>query len=148
MSFRSNIVHAVVWSSLFGAGLLAHASVRADDGDTPPRRDDPGRPHAGHKPPPAAYDACADSAQGDACQVRFADQTIDGMCVPDREDGTLFCMPEHPPRPPHAAFDACEGKHAADSCSVTRMGHSEPGSCVATPDQQLVCRPPMPGTMT
>lgn len=63
---------------------------------------DEAHPGPPRKPPPAAYDACKDEAQGDACEVTFHERTIEGRCQPDREDGTLFCLPDHPPpRPTH-----------------------------------------------
>lgn len=116
------------------AALLATAPAFADDDQPPPPRGDHDR--GPRKPPQEAYDACNDLAQDDACTVDFGEHHITGKCMPDREDGSLFCRPDHM-RPPKAAMDACQDKTAGDSCSV----HDKAGSCVTLPDDKLACRP-------
>ena len=88
MSFASITRTAAICCTLF-----ASVQVSADD---PP----PGPRGAPRKPPQEAYDACAEKDEGDACTVHFHEHTIDGSCLPDREDGTLFCRPSRPPGPP------------------------------------------------
>lgn len=64
-----------------------------------PDEDDPlacmpagGRPPG---PPPEAFDACAESAEGDACSVELRDHTVEGTCQMDRSDDSLLvCVPE------------------------------------------------------
>jgi hypothetical protein len=119
--------------------LLASA-VSADDNHNPPRG------HGPRKPPQEAYDACADLSQGDDCQVKIHDWTIDGSCERDRDEGKLFCRPDQPPGPPPGALKACENKSEGDACTLTRPdGNSGPsGSCAKGPDGQLGCRPSGP----
>lgn len=75
----------------------------ADSGDEPPPPPQHGHgDHPPRKPPPAAYDACKDQADGDECEVKFHEHTIEGTCKPDHEDGTLFCLPNHPPPRPRS----------------------------------------------
>jgi hypothetical protein len=54
-----------------------------------------------HRPPQAAFDACAKLAQGASCQVTWHDRTIDGTCR-NGPDGTaeLACVPQGLPTPP------------------------------------------------
>lgn len=60
----------------------------------PPERGD------GRGPPPAAYEACADKAQGDDCSVSLGDRTIEGRCITGLDE-KLFCLPDGmPPAPP------------------------------------------------
>jgi hypothetical protein len=52
-------------------------------------------------PPAEAYSACEGHSEGDACTVKFRDQTIDGTCrkFPDNA-AALVCVPAHMPPPP------------------------------------------------
>ncbi|HTQ08280.1 MAG TPA: hypothetical protein VMI54_30710 [Polyangiaceae bacterium] len=50
------------------------------------------------KPPQAAFDACRDRSEGDACSVDFGGRTISGTCrKPPEGDADLICMPAGPP---------------------------------------------------
>jgi hypothetical protein len=53
------------------------------------------------KPPQAAFDACRNRAEGDACTVELGDRKISGTCrkPPDGEQG-LICFPAGPPPGP------------------------------------------------
>jgi hypothetical protein len=127
-------------SALCCLALLMGTPVFADADQTqPPACGD----HAGppHKPPTEAYTACKALAQDATCSVDFGEHHVDGKCSPDREDGTLFCRPDHPPAPPQAAFDACSDKSAGDGCSVTLGDHTLTGACASGPDGKLACRP-------
>jgi len=96
-----------------------------------------------HKPPQAAFDACAKAKDGDACTVAWADHKMDGVCRPAHETSALVCRPAHPPGPPPAALDACRGKAEGDACSVSHDGHDVAGSCARHRDANapLACRP-------
>ena len=48
-------------------------------------------------PPPEAVSACANLNEGDACTVQLDDRSLQGVCS-SKQDGALFCRPEHPPR--------------------------------------------------
>ena len=50
-------------------------------------------------PPPEAYEACAELAAGDSCEVTGRrGETLRGYCiVPSEEEGTLVCAPEGGP---------------------------------------------------
>ena len=52
-------------------------------------------------PPPEAFSACNGRSEGDACSVKFHDQTIEGVCrkMPEGKD-ELVCVPNHFPPPP------------------------------------------------
>jgi hypothetical protein len=52
-------------------------------------------------PPAEAYSACEGHSEGDACTVKFRDQTLDGTCrkFPDNA-AALVCVPTHMPPPP------------------------------------------------
>jgi hypothetical protein len=62
-------------------------------------RSGPNGPGDGHGPPPFAYEACVDKAQGDDCSVSFGDRTIAGSCITGLND-KLFCLPDEMPPPP------------------------------------------------
>jgi len=98
------------------------------------------RPH--HRPPQAAFDACAKAKAGDACSLTFHDRTIPGVCVA-HDAGALACRPDHPPGPPPEAIDACNGRAAGDACSITHGEHTLAGTCALGPDGNapLACRP-------
>ena len=46
-----------------------------------------------HELPPAAYEACAGKAVGDACTVQFGDKQIEAKCAA-APDGRLACHPQ------------------------------------------------------
>jgi hypothetical protein len=102
--------------------------------------------HSRHRPPQAAFDACARSKAGDACSVTLGDRTITGLCATARDTTALVCRPDHPPGPPQEAVDACNGRSAGDACTVTHGDHSLSGTCAAGPDGNgpLACRPARP----
>jgi hypothetical protein len=85
--------------SMFGFSMaLAFGAAFADPPDGPPP------PGHGHRPPEAAFTACASLAEGDACTAEVHGKTETGKCVkvPARitEDaGKLFCGLPHPPPP-------------------------------------------------
>jgi hypothetical protein len=99
---------------------------------------------AHHRPPQAAFDACAKSKAGDACSVKFHEQTLSGVCGPAHDSSALVCRPDHPPVPPQAAIDACNGRTEGDACSLTHDGHDVAGTCSrghANANGPLACRP-------
>ena len=61
-----------------------------------------------HGPPPEAIDACADQAEGAACEFPgFRGETVEGTCIaPPGRDDELVCAPEG--GPPH------QGSHGRD----------------------------------
>ena len=82
--------------------LAVSAPAFADPSDQPPATPHEPCDHKPHKPPTAAYDACKELEEGAECQATFGEHNVDGTCSPDREDGSLFCRPNHPPpRPEH-----------------------------------------------
>jgi hypothetical protein len=99
------------------------------------------------EPPAAAFDACKDRAEGDACSVTFRDQTLEGEChaPPNSSDSQLVCLPTPPP-PPEEAVAACEQHAAGDACSVTFQDRTVEGICVAgrTESDPLACFPDAP----
>lgn len=139
--FFAKLSFVTVFWAVYVSPTLAEGPTSppgAHDGTShPPRR----------APPAAAYDACVDAAEGDACDVELRDRTIDGTCVPDREDeSVLFCRPNRPPGPPPEAFAACKDKNSGDSCDVTLGERTLHGTC-AEPrksDAGLVCMPEHP----
>jgi hypothetical protein len=79
---RTTLLLALV-SGLLGAVAIAHADGKK-------------KPPPCH-PPPAAVDACADKAAGDACSFDGPDGTITGTCFkPDDApaDAPLACAPQ------------------------------------------------------
>ena len=99
--------------------------------------------HPHHKPPQAAFDACASSKAGDACTVALHDHKLTGVCVVAHDSSALVCRPDHPPGPPPAAIEACNGHGEGDACSVTHDGHDLAGTCARGHDGEgpLACRP-------
>ena len=95
-----------------------------------------------HRPPPEAYEACADARTGDACEVTLGERTLSGTCETDRDDG-LVCRPEPPP-PPREAFDACEDASEGDACEVTMGERTIQGVCEAHGGSELFCHPERP----
>ena len=85
-----NYLFLVLCAASFGAG-----GVMADDRQPPDGRPGDG-PH--RKPPEAAFSACTDLQEDDVCEVELRDRTIQGKCVPARDEARLHCMPDHPPR--------------------------------------------------
>lgn len=134
----SSLLFALCVTSLAGTSALAQNRPEPPPtgGDRPQRMR--------RQPPEAAYVACDDLDDGDDCQVQLSDRSIEGTCVPDRENSRLFCMPEHPPAPP-AATQACGEKAAGDACTMSGPnGETFPeGVCVDGP-HGLHCRPPGP----
>jgi len=116
---------------------LPFAIARADQPQPPP-----------HKPPPAAFEACAKLAAGATCSVTMHDHTITGVCATAPDVTGLFCRPDHPPGPPGPppeAVEACSGRNTGDACTVTHGDHSFAGSCDRGPgDGPLACRPSQP----
>jgi len=51
-------------------------------------------------PPPEAYSACVGHSEGDTCNVKFQDQTLDGTCRKFPSSDGLVCVPAHMPPPP------------------------------------------------
>lgn len=80
---------------------VAHAQLVPDGSLTSDAEEQSGPPdHAeGRGPPPFAYEACVDKAQGDDCSVSFGERTIEGSCVTGLDD-KLFCLPDEMPPPP------------------------------------------------
>jgi len=67
-------------------GALACASVTfAQGADRPPRR-----------PPPEAFEACANQEEGTLCAVETPHGTLEGTCRAPRGD-ELVCVPNDPP---------------------------------------------------
>lgn len=97
---ESLLFHCVV-VSVVTLGLVmsapAHAQDAAEPREPPKSQQDRGREP--RKPPPEAYSACAKATANDTCSVSFGQRTIEGTCTADRDDGTLFCRPNHPPGP-------------------------------------------------
>ena len=89
----------------FGFSLalaLGGSAALADSSDGPPPP-----PHGGHghRPPEAAFTACASLAEGDACTAEVHGTTETGKCIKvpahiKDDAGKLFCGPPHPPHPP------------------------------------------------
>ena len=77
---------------IFLAAATVFPGTLSRAADDPPAR----RPHG---PPPAAFEACAQKAAGEACSVAMPDRTITGVCA-EASDARLFCRPDHPPGPP------------------------------------------------
>jgi hypothetical protein len=102
--------------------------------------------HGRHQPPQAAFDACAKSKAGDACEVTLHEHTLKGVCAQMPDRSALVCHPDHPHRPPPAAIDACNGRKSGDTCSVTFGDHTINGTCAQRPDGSgpLHCRPDHP----
>jgi hypothetical protein len=67
--------------ALLSLALLTPALAGADD--------EPGNKKK-HKPPPAAFDACKDKAEGDACSFAGRKGTVNGTCKA-KKGGALFC---------------------------------------------------------
>ena len=81
----------------FGAGS-AWAADRPDRRQPQPPDARPGNGHEGQhrKPAEAAFAACNDLQPEDVCEVEQADRTIEGKCVPARDEARLLCSPDHP----------------------------------------------------
>src|SRR5262245_9301075 len=99
--------------------------------------------HGHHQPPQAAFDACAKSKAGDACEVKLHDHALKGVCATAPDSSALVCRPDHPHAPPPAAIDACNGRKAGDSCSVTHGDQTMAGTCARGRDGNgpLACHP-------
>jgi hypothetical protein len=123
------------------------ATALADDRREPPRGGPgDGAQGAPRKPPEAAFSACTNLKEDDVCEVEMGQRTIEGKCVPAREEERLVCMPDRPPAPPEAR-SACRDKAAGDTCTVTTPdGDTLPdGTCAEGPrGGDLHCRPARP----
>ncbi|HET8932742.1 MAG TPA: hypothetical protein VFN67_04840 [Polyangiales bacterium] len=94
----------LVLCALSSPGASALAQVRpAPPGQAP--GEGPQGPQ--RKPPDAAFSACNDLVKDDVCEVELPDlndnsrkRTIEGKCVPARDEERLICLPDHPPGPP------------------------------------------------
>lgn len=121
-------------------------------------------PHP-HGPPPEAFTACESKAVGDACQVAFGGNAVEGHCAsppPGGSDTRAACRPDNlpdhagghgghrgpPGPPPEGVFTACAGKASDDACTVTLGDHTFSGTCQAPPpgvqESRLGCMPPRP----
>ena len=76
---------------LMGVALLVSLSLLAPA--VGHAGDDHGRKK--HKPPPAAFDACKDKAEGDACSFEGRKGTVNGSCRPAHKSETLVCRRPH-----------------------------------------------------
>ena len=95
-----------------------------------------------HRPPQAAFDACAKAKAGDACSMKLRDHTLEGVCRPARESSALVCRPDRPMGPPPAAIEACNGRAEGDACSIVHDGHDIAGTCAhGRANGPLACRP-------
>ena len=98
--------------------------------------------HPHHKPPQAAFDACAKAKEGDACSVAFHDHTMTGVCKPAHDSSALVCHPDHPPGPPAEAVAACSAHAVGDTCSWSHDGRDLAGTCVQHDAQgPVACMP-------
>jgi len=96
MTIRSRSLPALTLIAGLGLGLAAPAPACESEAD--------GRRAGRRGPPPEAYAACADRAQGDACTVttRRGDE-LTGECGLRNDE--IFCMPEGgPPRGRRGGF--------------------------------------------
>jgi hypothetical protein len=117
--------------AIAGLSLVPFQIARADP---PPRH---------RVPPQAAFDACRDQSEGDACSVTFHDKKLDGTCETFGDKG-LACRPTPPP-PPQEAIDACKDAAQGDACSATFHEHELKGTCETYgSDSALACRPSHP----
>ncbi|MEQ9081740.1 MAG: hypothetical protein RLP09_48185 [Sandaracinaceae bacterium] len=79
--------HLMFLVALFAFAVGSVAVVHAQ-GDRPPRR-----------PPPEAFEACADQEEGSLCAVETPHGTLEGTCRAPRGE-TLACVPnDHRPPP-------------------------------------------------
>lgn len=100
------------------------------------------RPPPHHRPPQAAFDACASAKAGDTCSVTLPDHTVTGVCRPVPDGTALVCHPDRPPGPPPEAISACSGLAEGAACTVRHDGHEISGTCAKGPDSAtLACRP-------
>ena len=88
------------WMFGFSMALALGGGAWADSSDGQPPPHGPGH----HRPPEAAFTACANLTEGDACTAEVHGQTETGKCikVPEhiKEDaGKLFCGLPHPHPP-------------------------------------------------
>jgi hypothetical protein len=91
-----------------------------------------------HKLMAEAKQACAESAEGDACSFETERGTKGGICRPSRrEEGVLVCRKVPPPE----AKEACADKAEGDECSFeTERGTKEGVCAVSRHDDALVCK--------
>jgi hypothetical protein len=93
-----------------------------------------------HRPPQAAFDACASKSAGAACEVTMPEHTLTGTCEATAE-GPLACRPAHPSGPPPELKEACAGKNDGDACTAKHHDHSEEGVCRRGRSGVLICLP-------
>jgi hypothetical protein len=91
-----------------------------------------------HKHMAEAKQACAESAEGDACSFETKRGTKEGICRPSRrEEGGLICRRVPPPE----AKEACAGKDEGDECSFETDRGTREGVCaISRHDDAMVCR--------
>jgi hypothetical protein len=91
-----------------------------------------------HKHMAEAKQACAESAEGDACSFETERGTKEGICRPSRRDeGTLVCRRVPPPE----AKEACADKAEGDECSFETDRGTKEGVCaVSRHDDAMVCK--------
>ena len=77
--------HLMVAALFLSFALVAPAVAQAGDGEG----------HKKHKPPPAAFEACTDKAEGDACSFEGRKGTVNGTCRPAHKGKTLVCRHPH-----------------------------------------------------
>jgi hypothetical protein len=90
-----NYLFLVLCAASLGAGGVMAEDRPQPDG--PPGHGPQGQPR---KPPEAAFSACNDLQENDVCEVELGDRTIEGKCVPARDEARLLCLPDHPMGPP------------------------------------------------
>jgi hypothetical protein len=134
---RNHLVFALCAASFSGSSALAQ------DQPQPPRQgfgDGQQGPH--RQPPEAAFTACSELKEDDVCEVELQDRTIQGKCVPGRDEARLVCLPDRPPPPPEAR-SVCNGKATGDSCTLALPdGKTLPrGVCTEGSQEGLFCRP-------
>jgi hypothetical protein len=78
---------------ILGCALLWSAAAFADPPEPPPHQG-PRRPL-----PEAAFTACANLKEGDACTAKMRDHERPGTCFLGHEE-RLWCRPQHAPPPP------------------------------------------------
>jgi hypothetical protein len=93
-----NYLFLVLCAASFGAGGVMAEDRHQPPGHGPQGPQGPQGPHP--KPPEAAFSACNDLQQDDVCEVDLGDKTIEGKCVPARDEARLLCLPDHPPGAP------------------------------------------------
>lgn len=106
------------------------------------------QPSGPPEPPPEAYEACEDLAEGDSCEVTFGDHTVTGSCSTHPGSNELACRPEGGPGgghhgPPPEAYDACADAELDSACVVSTPHGDLEGSCLEDREDSslLLCVP-------